>query len=73
MYQYLLSSIPDLRLNGQLDPRPPNPLHASFPGVSGRALLTEATDAVAASVGSACHSERAADAPACAWRRAHKR
>lgn len=29
----------------------------SFPGVSGRALLGEAADAVAASVGSACHSE----------------
>jgi cysteine desulfurase len=29
----------------------------SFPGVSGRALLLEAGGIVAASVGSACHSE----------------
>ena len=35
----------------------PNTLHASFPGVSQRALLGELVDVVAASVGSACHSE----------------
>jgi cysteine desulfurase len=34
-----------------------NTLNVSFPGVSGRALLAAVESAVAASVGSACHSE----------------
>ncbi|MDO9164914.1 MAG: cysteine desulfurase family protein [Rhodoferax sp.] len=53
----LAASIPCLRLNGHPEHRLPNTLHVSFPGVSGRALLAEAADVVAASVGSACHSE----------------
>jgi cysteine desulfurase len=57
MHQGLLASIPDLQLNGHPEQRLPNTLHVSFPGVSGRAVLAEAADAVAASVGSACHSE----------------
>lgn len=57
LHQRLLAAIPDLHLNGHPEHRLPNTLHVSFPGVSGRALLGEAADAVAASVGSACHSE----------------
>jgi cysteine desulfurase len=57
LHQRLVAAIPDLRLNGHPDHRLPNTLHVSFPGVSGRALLGEAADVVAASVGSACHSE----------------
>jgi cysteine desulfurase len=49
--------VPELRLNGHPEQRLPNTLHVSFPGVSGRALLARAADVVAASVGSACHSE----------------
>jgi cysteine desulfurase len=58
LHQHLLTAVPDLRLNGHSEQRLPNTLHVSFPGVSGRALLGEAADVVAASVGSACHFER---------------
>ncbi len=58
LHQHLVAAVPDLRLNGHPEHRLPNTLHVSFPGVSGRALLGEAADIVAASVGSACHSER---------------
>jgi len=57
LHEQLAASIPGLRLNGHPDHRLPNTLHVSFPGVSGRALLVEAAELVAASVGSACHSE----------------
>lgn len=57
LHRCLLAAVPDLRLNGHPEERLPNTLHVSFPGVSGRALLGEAADVVAASVGSACHSE----------------
>ncbi len=57
LHQRLVAAVPDLRLNGHPEHRLPNTLHVSFPGVSGRALLGEAVDVVAASVGSACHSE----------------
>jgi cysteine desulfurase len=53
----LRAAIPGLLLNGHPDERLPNTLHVSFPRVSGRALLSDAEDIVAASVGSACHSE----------------
>jgi cysteine desulfurase len=46
-----------LQLNGHPELRLPNTLHVSFPGVSGRSLLAQVADKVAASVGSACHSE----------------
>jgi cysteine desulfurase len=46
-----------LALNGHPEERLPNTLHVSFPGVSGRELLHAASADVAASVGSACHSE----------------
>jgi cysteine desulfurase len=57
LHQRLVAAVPDLHLNGHPEHRLPNTLHVSFPGVSGRALLGEAADVVAASVGSACHSE----------------
>jgi len=57
LHTRLLDSIPGLGLNGHPEHRLPNTLHVSFPGVSGRALLLEAGGIVAASVGSACHSE----------------
>lgn len=57
LHQRLLSGVPGLHLNGHPEGRLPNTLHVSFPGVSGRALLGEAGEVVAASVGSACHSE----------------
>jgi len=53
----LADGVPGLQLNGHPELRLPNTLHVSFPGVSGRSLLTQAADRVAASVGSACHSE----------------
>jgi cysteine desulfurase len=57
LHQCLQEAIPALELNGHPDERLPNTLHLSFPGVSGRALLQVASADVAASVGSACHSE----------------
>lgn len=57
LHRRLAAAVPELKLNGHPEHRLPNTLHVSFPGVSGRALLGEAADAVAASVGSACHSE----------------
>jgi cysteine desulfurase len=57
LHALLVESVPGLGLNGHPGQRLPNTLHVSFPGVSGRALLLEAGGIVAASVGSACHSE----------------
>ena len=52
----LAEAVPGLTLNGHPEHRLPNTLHVSFPGVSGRDLLAAASE-VAASVGSACHSD----------------
>jgi cysteine desulfurase len=57
LHERLAREIPGIRLNGHPEQRLPNTLHVSFPSVSGRALLEAAADVVAASVGSACHSE----------------
>jgi cysteine desulfurase len=57
LHEQLAAAIPGLQLNGHSEHRLPNTLHVSFPGASGRALLSGAADVVAASVGSACHSE----------------
>ncbi len=57
LHSRLAEAIPGLVLNGDPDERLPNTLHVSFPGVAGRELLHEASTDVAASVGSACHSE----------------
>jgi cysteine desulfurase len=53
----LLASVPGLAVNGSIEHRLPNTLHVSFPDVSGKVLLDAVQDTVAASVGSACHSE----------------
>jgi len=57
LHARLETGVPGLRLNGHPEHRLPNTLHVSFPGASGRALLAAASNTVAASVGSACHSE----------------
>ena len=57
LHALLAEAIPGLVLNGDAHARLPNTLHVSFPGVTGRLLLQEAGAEVAASVGSACHSE----------------
>jgi cysteine desulfurase len=58
LHARLEAAVPGLALNGHPEHRLPNTLHVSFPGVSGRELLRRAQDEVAASVGSACHSEQ---------------
>ena len=60
LHTRLAEGVPGLILNGHPEFRLPNTLHVSFPRVAGRALLAEAAEVVAASVGSACHSEDAA-------------
>ncbi len=75
LHEGLAARVPGLQLNGHPQHRLPNTLHVSFPGVDGRELLAAVADTVAASVGSACHSEqvavsdidRAAAALAQAW------
>ncbi len=57
LHERLAVGIPALQLNGHPGHRLPNTLHVSFPGVSGRALLVDAVRTVAASLGSACHSQ----------------
>jgi cysteine desulfurase len=57
LHSRLADGVPGLVLNGHPEYRLPNTLHVSFPCVTGRALLAEAAAEVAASVGSACHSE----------------
>jgi cysteine desulfurase len=57
LHGLLRDAVAGLALNGPQEERLPNTLHLSFPGVSGRALLAAVAGEVAASVGSACHSE----------------
>lgn len=57
LHERLAVGVPALQLNGHPEQRLPNTLHVSLPGVGGRALLADAADTVAASLGSACHSE----------------
>ncbi|MDO8350648.1 MAG: cysteine desulfurase family protein [Gallionella sp.] len=57
LHERLAAAIPGLALNGHPTERLPNTLHLSFPGISGRDLLSNVAGQVAASVGSACHSE----------------
>jgi cysteine desulfurase len=56
LHRLLAEEVPGLALNGHPQQRLPNTLHLSFPGVSGAELLAT-TPEIAASVGSACHSE----------------
>jgi cysteine desulfurase len=57
LHGLLAEEIPGLVLNGHTEFRLPNTLNVSFPRVSGRELLRLAQTDVAASLGSACHSE----------------
>ena len=57
LHHRLAEAIPGLILNGHPEHRLPNTLNVSFPGVTGRSLLEAAEADVAASLGSACHSE----------------
>ncbi len=57
LHRRLALAVPSLMLNGHPEYRLPNTLHVSFPGVSGRDLLAAVADEIAASVGSACHSD----------------
>jgi cysteine desulfurase len=56
LHARLRQAIPGLLLNGHPQHRLPNTLNLSFPRVDGRALLA-AAPGIAASVGSACHSD----------------
>jgi len=57
LHERLRAGVPGLMLNGHPTERLPNTLHVSFPGIAGRELLSRVAGRVAASVGSACHSE----------------
>ena len=57
LHQRLAAAVPGLLLNGHPDERLPTTLNVSFPGIAGRELLSRVGGRVAASVGSACHSE----------------
>jgi cysteine desulfurase len=57
LHRLLAEGAAGLTLNGHPEQRLPNTLNVSFPGVSGRDLLHTVEADVAASVGSACHSE----------------
>jgi cysteine desulfurase len=57
LHRLLAEGVAGLTLNGHPEQRLPNTLNVSFPGVSGRELLHTVEADIAASVGSACHSE----------------
>jgi cysteine desulfurase len=57
LHARLAEGVPGLLLNGHPESRLPNTLHVSFPRVAGRALLADVAAVLAASVGSACHSQ----------------
>jgi len=57
LHQRLAAGIPGLMLNGHPTELLPTTLNVSFPGIAGRELLWRVAGRVAASVGSACHSE----------------
>lgn len=57
LHKQLIATVPGLVLNGHPVERLPNTLHVSFPGITGRELLSRVADQVVASVGSACHSD----------------
>jgi cysteine desulfurase len=57
LHERLAAGVSGLQLNGHPDQRLPNTLHVSFPGITGRTLLAQVADVVAASLGSARHSE----------------
>lgn len=57
LHALLREYIPDLKLNGHPTLRLPNTLNVSFPDRSARSALARLSNVVAASAGSACHSD----------------
>jgi cysteine desulfurase len=57
LHGLLVADVDELALNGHREQRLPNTLNISFPDVNGRDLLLASEADLAASVGSACHSE----------------
>jgi len=57
LWSLLAARIPGITRTGAAVPTLPNTLHVQIPGASGAAILAAAPD-VAASTGSACHSDR---------------
>ncbi|MEI6900159.1 MAG: selenide, water dikinase SelD, partial [Bacteroidota bacterium] len=57
LYDGILSTIPEVKLNGPPDLCLPNTLSLSFPGIEADRLLNE-MHGIAASPGAACHSDR---------------
>lgn len=57
LHACLSASIPGLILNGHATQRLPNTLNVSLPRCDAKAVLAQLTDIVAASAGSACHSD----------------
>jgi cysteine desulfurase len=57
LHGLLQQGVPGLVLNGHPEQRLPNTLNVSFPDIDGRELLSYCAEALAASVGSACHEE----------------
>jgi cysteine desulfurase len=62
LHTLLVEGYPDLVLNGPHQERLPNTLNVSFPGLSGRAILSGLWD-LEASVGAACHGNEEYPSP----------
>jgi cysteine desulfurase len=62
LHAQLQEGYPDLVLNGPETARLPNTLNVSFPGLSGRAILSGIWD-LEASVGAACHGDQELPSP----------
>jgi cysteine desulfurase len=62
LHRLLKEGYPDLVLNGHATERLPNTLNVSFPGLSGRAILSGIWE-VEASVGAACHGDEEHPSP----------
>ena len=58
LHEQLLAAMPGLMLNGHPLRRLPNTLNVSLPNTNARRVLDSLKDTVAASAGSACHSDR---------------
>jgi len=62
LHELLQDGFPELVLNGHKTERLPNTLNVSFPGLSGRAILSGIWD-LEASVGAACHGDEEHPSP----------
>jgi cysteine desulfurase len=57
LFNGLIQSLPEIRLNGDLDNCLPNTLSLSFRGLEANRILEKIGHDVAASAGAACHSD----------------